>query len=156
MKCNGRSKLLSLSAQKRNPQHPDSMFNYGFLVSHFPLLKVYGFTLIHIYYYPTCFIPRDYENKIRLKKKGIFFVDQMTLKTRNINKGQNKQFTNLLIRALHFFNGFNIFPYLFRDITVFPFLSFIFSSESQVHSSCLLLLSLRDLPEHLAILYVCS
>lgn len=38
-------------------------------LSFFHFLKVYGFTLIHIYYYPICFIPRDYKNKIRFKKR---------------------------------------------------------------------------------------
>lgn len=119
-----------------------SIMDFLSVIFHF--LKVHDFTLIqNIYYYPTCFIPRDHENKIRPKKKERFFIDQMTMKTRNKNKGQNKQLTNLLIRELHLFNGFNIFPYLSRDITVFPFLSFIFSSESQVHSNCFLLLSLE-------------
>ena len=65
----------------------------------------------------------------------------------NKNEGQNEQLTSLLIAALFLFNGFNTFPYLSRAILVIPFLSFIFASGSQVHSSCFLLFLLWSLSE---------
>lgn len=83
----------------------------------------------------------------------------MTLKTGNKNKGQNEQPTSLLIKPMFLFNGVTIFLFLFGDTIVFPFFSFIFSSESQVHSHCFLLFVLLILFETflrwLVILGVC-
>lgn len=152
VKCNERSRLLSLSAQKRHPWYHDRTLNYKLLVSSFPFLKVYSFTLFHICFYLTYPIPTNHEDKIRQRKR-YYLGNKTMLKTRN--KKQRTEWTAYKSRnksKMFLFNGFTIFLYLFGDIIGFPFLSFIFSWESQAHSHCFLLFVLlfdwlQDFPE---------
>lgn len=71
--------------------------------------------------------------KIKLdQKKRYFFCRPNDIENKEQKQRTEQTAYNPLNKSITFFNGFNIFLYLSRDITVFPFLSFMFSSESQV------------------------
>lgn len=115
VKCNERSRLLSLSAQKRHSWFHDRKLSYRFLGSYFSnFLEVSNFTLIHIHYYPTYSTPTDHKSKTRQRKR--LFVEEIMLKTRNKNKGQNEHLANLLKRTPCFSVMGSISSHIFLEI----------------------------------------